>query len=311
MGTMSNSFAELTGSEQNALMTICILAAFADGALSESERGEIKRVAENSSGTGLDLGPAYQLALSGSADLASIASQLASADAKTLAYEMAVGVCDADQALNDGEKKFLERLRQLLQLPSQASAEFEQEASHLREEPPMISNTPAPAPAGLDEMIRDRAILAGALELMPQRLATMAIIPVQMRMVYQVGKAYGYELDVSHTKEFFATVGVGLTSQVVEGYLTRIVGNVAKRFVGRFGSMLATQATESAIAFATTYALGQAAKSYYGSGRTMSGGQLREVFSRMLNDGRAIQTRYTSEISQRAGSLKIADFVGR
>src|SRR6266566_5256826 len=46
-----------------------------------------------------------------------------------------------------------------------------------------------------DRMILNTAILNGALEIMPHTLATMAIIPVQMRMVYQIGKRRGYELD--------------------------------------------------------------------------------------------------------------------
>ena len=137
----------------------------------------------------------------------------------------------------------------------------------------------------------------------------MAIVPVQMRMVYQIGKAFGYELDLSHTKEFFATVGIGLTAQVVEGYLTKVVGHVTRGFLGKFAGALAAQATESAIAFGTTYALGQVAKIYYQSGRTLTTAQLRAVFTEMLETGQSMKSRYADEISQRAGSLKFADLM--
>ena len=65
-------------------------------------------------------------------------------------------------------------------------------------------------------MILNYAILNGALELLPESLATMAIIPLQMKMVYRVGMSHGFELDRGHIKDFIATLGVGLTSQYVE-----------------------------------------------------------------------------------------------
>ena len=59
-------------------------------------------------------------------------------------------------------------------------------------------------------MILNYAILNGALELLPESLATMAIIPLQMKMVYRIGKTYGFELDRGHIKDFLATAGVGI-----------------------------------------------------------------------------------------------------
>lgn len=292
--------------EKNAVLTICILAAFADGSLSETERDEIKRLGAKFSASGRDI---FEQAFAGSASLSAAVGSLQSSDAKDAAYEMAVCICNVDGALNSAEEGFLAHLREGLKLDPRTSAEFKRSAARIPDAPPIIAPAPVTAANGLDEMIRDRAILAGALELLPQRLATMAIVPVQMRMVYQIGKTYGYELDLGHTKEFFATVGVGLTSQVVEGYLSRVVSHFARPFVGRFLAGLASQATESAVAFATTYAVGQAAKSYYSSGRTLSTAQLRETFSRMLNDGRLMQSRYSSQIAERAGSLRISDFV--
>ena len=304
MNDQSISFSE---QEQKALLGVCILAAFADGSLSELERNEIKRLAKNFSASGQEI---YQQAFAGTASLSQAIADLASPAAKTAAYEMAVCICRVDGALNSLEEQFLGRLRDGLKLDPRASAEFQQNAARLPEAPPLLTSVPGAAvPNGVDEMIRDRAILAGALELLPQRLATMAIVPVQMRMVYQIGKNYGFDLDLAHTKEFFATVGVGLTSQVVEGYLSRMVSHLARPFVGKFIAGLASQATESAVAFATTYALGQVANSYYASGRTLSTAQLRDTFSRMLNDGRSMQSGYTTQIAQRAGSLKISDFV--
>ena len=110
---------------------------------------------------------------------------------------------------------------------------------------------------------------------MPHTLATMAIVPLQMRLVYRVGHAYGYELERGHIKDFLATVGIGLTSQVFEGFTRQLIGGFARRLTGGLLGGLVGQATGSAFAFASTYALGQVARRYYASGRTLSTAQLK------------------------------------
>src|SRR5262249_44745322 len=114
-----------------------------------------------------------------------------------------------------------------------------------------------------DKMILNSAILTGALELLPHSLATMAIIPVQLRMVYRIGQQHGFELSRGHIQDFLATVGVGLTSQMVEGFARKLMRNVARTLGGRLLGGVASTATGSAVAFGTTYALGQVAKKYY------------------------------------------------
>lgn len=296
----------LTERELKALMNVCIQSAFSDGALSELERNEIRRIAEKNGSP--DLTAAYQIALGGTTPLSQMAGELSTAEAKRMAYEMAVCICNVDGAINTAEQTFLNNLRRALNLDSQSTGAFQQSATAIGEVPPMLTDF-TKGKSHLDELIRDRAILTGALELMPHTLATMAIVPVQLRMVYQIGKELGYELDLAHTKEFLATVGVGLTSQAVEGYLGKIVGQITRGFAGRVLGGLASQAVESAVAFATTYAIGQVAKSYYESGRTLSTAQLRDLFATLLTQGRSMQSQFSSQISQRAGSLKVSDFI--
>ena len=68
----------------------------------------------------------------------------------------------------------------------------------------------------------------------------MAIIPLQIRMVYGIGKAHGVALDRGHIKEFIAAAGVGLTSQYVERIgrklLGGLLGKAACRTFGKVGS---------------------------------------------------------------------------
>ena len=122
--------------------------------------------------------------------------------------------------------------------------------------------TPAPGTpeqAELDRMILNAAILNGALELLPQSMASMAIIPLQVRLVYRIGKAHGFELDRGHIKDFLATTGVGMTGQYVEQFGRKLIGGLLGKVLGGAGRAIGSQATGSAFSFATTWAIGKVA----------------------------------------------------
>jgi uncharacterized protein (DUF697 family) len=157
--------------------------------------------------------------------------------------------------------------------------------------------------------ILNHALLAGGLELLPNALATMAIIPLQMKLVYSLGKQHGYELDRGHIKDFLATLGVGLGSQVVEGFASRLLTGLAGKAFGRLGRMVAGQATSSAFAFATTYALGQAARQYYAGGRRLGAVELRSLFGGLLGEGRSLQAQYLPQIREQAGRIRVNELL--
>jgi len=309
---MPNQTQSLTAQEHQALLHVCVLAAFADGGEDEVERAQIERIVNGSPGEHLDAASAYQDVVSGKVSLAQVASQLKEPSAKSLAYEMAVCVCHADGVLKDPERQFLTQLRQAL-LIDPVSTDTHQQTAHALVEQPLASAAPPiinpSRDSDLDKMILNAAILNGALEIMPHTLATMAIIPLQMRLVYQIGKRYGFELDSGHVKDFLATVGIGLTSQVFEGFTRRLVGGLARGIAGGLLGRLAGQATGSAFAFATTYALGQVAKQYYASGRTLTTDQLKSVFSSMLQDARSMQSRYSGDITRKAQQVNVSELL--
>ena len=309
---MSTEPAILSEEEQKAVVLICVMAAFVDGTQNETERSQVKRIVEGFSNERLDLSTVCQEALLGKVSLEQVVSTLQTPRAKALAFEMAVCVCNADHVLTDEETKFLAKLREELKLESGPATAFQQSASALTSEPlkqpPVIISGPN-KDSEVDKMIVNCATLNGALEIMPHSLATMAIVPLQMRMVYRIGKSYGYDLDRGHIKDFLATVGVGLTSQVVESYLGRLIGSVGRHVAGRFLGGLVGQAAESGIAFASTYALGQVAKRYYASNRTLSAGQLQDVFSSMLSEGRSIKGSYANEIALRSRAVKMDELL--
>ena len=302
----------LSEQEHKAIICICILAAYADGTQDEVERAQIERIVNGFSEEHLDLASSYQDMLGGKLSLAQVATQLQTPSAKALAYEMAVCVCHADGILKDTEKQFLAELRQSLQLDS-ASADAHQQAAQALVEQPLAGSPPPLIDTGreteLDQLILHAAILNGALEIMPHSLATMAIIPLQMRMVYQIGKRYGFELDGGHIKDFLGTVGIGLTSQVFEGFTRRLICGLTRGLAGGLLGGLAGQAAGSAFAFATTYALGQVARRYYASGRTLSTAQLKEVFASMLDEARSMQGRYSGDMAQKARQVNVSELL--
>ncbi|GAA4418606.1 DUF533 domain-containing protein [Acidovorax lacteus] len=172
--------------------------------------------------------------------------------------------------------------------------------------PPEATTPSAALASGVDKTILNYAILTGALELLPQSWASMAIIPLQIKLVHSVGKAYGVELDQGHIKEFIAAAGVGITSQYLEQFGRKLLGGLLGQVAGRTGARIGSAATGMAFSFATTYALGQVAQRYYAGGRTMSTALLRQTFQDLLGPARDLQPQYLSQIREKAATLDAA-----
>lgn len=302
--------------EREALLTIALLAAFADGAHEDRERAEIRRAADALAAE-LNVPGLYQDVLLKRVDVGAAVARLQSDAARRLAYEIAVGVCEADGLRNESETRFLAQLGTALGLGQPEIAATAATADALATAPlpgpavvgAVVSAVPSTDPAELDSMILRAAVLNGALELLPQSLASMAIIPLQMKLVYRIGKAHGYELDRGHVKDLLATLGVGLTGQYLEQVGRKLVGGLFGQVVGGLVGSLARGATGAAFSFATTYALGQVARRYYAGGRTLSAEMLQQAFSEMLAQGKELQSRYTAQIEQQARSVDVGRLV--
>jgi uncharacterized protein (DUF697 family)/tellurite resistance protein len=308
--------------EITAIVTVSLLAAFADGDKHERERAEIKRIAEGLSGDdGLHLPTLYQDVLLKRVTLDSAVAGLTSTESRQLAYEMAVCVCDADGVQSDAERRFLDTLRTALGMSTAAAAEFTRAAEDMAAAPlgsvvvapvavaaaqPGVTTASAVNEAELDGAIMNASIVNGALELLPESLSTMAIIPLQMKLVYRIGKAYGFELDRGHIKDFLATAGVGMTSQFLEQAGRKLLGGFLGKMGGGMARGLGNQAVSSGMSFASTYALGQVAKRYYAGGRTLSTQMLKDSYASVMQEGRQLQTQYLPAIQEKARTLDTA-----
>ncbi len=319
--------------QQKAILTIALLAAYADGANSERERDQIQRLAESLSGKegAQDLMVLYQQVLLKKINLMDVAASLVEPNLKQLAYEMAVGVCAADARTTEIERQFLVQLAQSLGLEHamtgavqimaeqmsdlrDAAAPVVVAASGIDSDKKVTKNTsacaiPQCAEEEIDRNILNYAILNGALELLPQSWASMAIIPIQIKMVYSIGKTQGYDLDQGHIRELLATLGIGLTSQYLEQFGRKLLGGLFGKVGGGIGKTVGKTATSMAFSFASTYALGQVAKRYYGSGRQMNSEILKDTFNNLLGPAKQIQAQYLPEIQQRANNLDMAQLM--
>jgi uncharacterized protein (DUF697 family)/tellurite resistance protein len=328
----------MNAEETRAVLAIALMAAYADGHKADAERDEVRRVAESlgPQAEGLNLPALYQDVLLKRVTVASAGAQLPTPELLQLAYELAVGVCDADGLRNEQETRFLADLGAALGLTQPQMAEPAATADALATVPleEIVGRAPVaptavgaaaaatvaattapvapvatPAEAELDKSILNYAILNGALELLPQSMASMAIIPLQMKMVYAIGKRYGYELDRGHIKDFLATVGVGLTGQYLEEVGRKLIGGLFGKAAGRMVGGLARGATGVAFSFATTYALGHVAKRYYAGGRTMNTQMLKDAFTQMVGQAQGLQAQYRPQIEQQARTVDVSKIV--
>lgn len=321
--------------EQTALLHILVQASLCDGDKSDAERDFIRQLAlqlDTQEG-GARLAQAIQDALLRRTTLAQACSQLAAPPQRQLAYEWAVAVCHADGLTSTAERAFLSELRLALQL-GHATAPA-QEAEHQIQALAQAAygsstTTPQATPAmpaaasgqlaasdsaTLDKMILNYAIVNGALELLPQSWASMAIIPLQIKMVYRIGKAHGVDLDQGHIREFIAAAGVGLTSQYLEQFGRKLLGGLLGKAGGSMlgqqrrgmASKIGSTATGMAFSFATTYALGQLAKRYYAGGRVMSTDVLKQSFQQLLPAAKNLQQQHLGDMQQRARTLNASE----
>jgi uncharacterized protein (DUF697 family)/tellurite resistance protein len=312
--------------QTRSIMTVALMAAFADGAKDERERESIRRLADTlGADPAMDLPGLYREVLLERPRLDAVVAPLATPELRQFAYEIAVGVVNADGSQVEIEADFLARLADALGLPSGAAAAEAQAAASVADaafEPPPQTGTASAAEgaaagassgtvlgkanvsdAEMDQLVLKASITNAALELLPETIASMAIIPLQMRLVYRIGQAYGYPMDRTHAKDFIATLGVGLTGQYVEQFGRKLLGGLLGGLGGGLGRAVGRQAASSGLTFATTYAIGRVAQRFYAGGRTLDAQTLKQTFTALLAEARGMAPRYQTQIEQAARTI--------
>ena len=216
---MTDKESTMLEQDREPVVAICLLAALADSARSPEEQQQLARIAARLGEA--DPSALLERAQQGKLTVADAARRLSSPEARREAYEMAVAVVYADGEADESERAFLAGLRREMDLVDEALQAVHHDAQALAQAPvtgpiPVLVPAPAgprPSQAGIpamshDEamglMIRRQALLCGALELLPQSLASMAIIPLQLRLVYRIGAqppTVVHDTEVEHARD--------------------------------------------------------------------------------------------------------------
>ena len=334
----------MTDRERDAITALCLMAAFADGQKADAEREKLREIL---AGLGGDASAGmFQRVLLKQTSLEAEAAALGTPELRMLAYEMAVSMCEADGRTTGAEQAFLGELRRALAMPEAEATRIERQIVDVAASPPeappawgaaaaasaaaaagaagartTTAERPAPAAAAagapatdprdaeIDQSVLRYAILNGGLELLPQGLATMAIIPLQLKMVYEVGQRFGFKLDRGHAQELIAAAGLGMTSQVFEGYARKFLGKMVKKVAGKGIGGLASATAGAAMTFASTYALGMVAKTYYAGGRRLDTAAIRAEFQRQLERGNLMFNQYRPQVEQSAKTVDLSQLL--
>ena len=285
------------------VIAIAMLAARADGSLDSAEQRAVDAVVARTGNP--DITRLAQQVAAGQLRVADLASGLSDDEARRVAYEGALAIINADGSANASEQAFLSELRTALGFSDADVADATRMAGAIADAPVAEVHTGKPPAGPVDEFILQQAILTGAIEVLPDRLANIAILPLQLRMVYQIGQRHGQKLDINQVKDLTATFGLGAAAQSLEGVAMRLIGGLAGGLLGGMVGGATRIATGAIITFSATYALGHVAEQYYAQGRRLNAADLRALFVRFQGEAKTIYPRVQEQIHGQAGTLNL------
>jgi uncharacterized protein (DUF697 family)/tellurite resistance protein len=289
------------------LIAIAMMAARADGSVDSAEQRAVEAVVARTGNP--DVTRLAQQVAAGQLRVADVASRLSDRETRLIAYEGALAIVNANGSANPAEQAFLKELQAALRLSDAEIADATRTAGALADVPVAEVHTGAPPAGPLDEFILQQAILTGAIEILPDRLANIAILPLQLRMVYQIGQRHGQKLDINQVKDLAATFGLGAAAQSLEGVAMKLIGGLAGGLLGGMVGGATRIATGAVITFSATYALGHVAEQYYAQGRRLNAADLKALFTRFQGEAKTIYPRVQEQIQKQASTLNLQSLV--
>ena len=201
VGTRTNP----NSAESESILTVCLLAAFADGGKSETERAAIKAIAANLPGnprpimphsirgsrTRPGVGRRRRRSRSSAWNFASWPMKWRSASAMPTIYSrrwkkvFSINCAKCCGSIPNSATR-IEKDTEAVAFSDFSGAEPTNHTAQVN--PAVAAVADANKRNEIDDMILNYSILNGALELMPQSLSTLAIIPLQMKLVYRIGE---------------------------------------------------------------------------------------------------------------------------
>lgn len=290
-------------SDHAPLIAIAMMASRADGHTGSAEQKAVDDVVARIGNP--DVTKLAQQVEAGTLRLADVASRLSDEEVRRVAYEGSLAIINADGVATDAEHRFLTELREALGISEPEVEDVTRTAETIAATPVSeVRSGKLPADP-VDEMILQQAMLTGALEILPDRLASIAILPLQLRLVYQIGQRHGQRLDLNQVKDLAGALGIGVAAQSVQGAALKLIGGLAGGLLGGAVGGAARIATGAVASFSTTYALGYVAETYYKQGRRIDMGDLKALFERFQIEAKTVYPRVEQQIKQQSSTLNL------
>jgi uncharacterized protein (DUF697 family) len=289
----------MNDADARTILAIATLAASSDGARTPVEQEELRATAGR---FGVEASELDALMATGRDNLGSLVTALSTDEARLAAYDTAAAVCHVNGPPTPQESAFLAGLAKSLG----AVPGLPQSTETMQAAAAAASSTGERTGADSETFILDQAMLAGACNLLPNKLATIAILPLQLRMVYAIGKRHGQNFGMSHAKDLVAVLGISAAGNVLEG----IIRGVGRGLLGGLVGRAAGSAAGVAVTFATTYALGQVAEQYYAQGRTLSAADLKTQFTKFSGDAQTMFPKVEARVRELASTTDLNSLLG-
>jgi len=267
-------------SEQEAIASfrVMILVAKADGKLHDDEKGSLSAALE---GISLPRGTTLKNLLDEESNLDAQLKLIASEDGKEACYTSAFAMANADGDCSKEEMAIITRIKASYALSDEKTSVVGRLFSEAKDTVLFSNikaiNDPVKRAEEIKEDTFKYAVLCGVLGAFPipglAIFTDLAAVGLQVKLIRDIGQYYGHQIDKAAAKSLLLGVGVGTGARIA-------VTNICK-FVPGFGS-----AVGAAASFASTYAIGKMAVSYFENGCKVDMETLKKAFKDDEKEGK-------------------------
>lgn len=264
------------------MLQLLVAVAKSDGKIEGAEKDAIEDSFKELS---LPTGYSVERLLTEDVALDAILNQITSDEAKKSAFSSAYLLARADGAYTEPEKKLIQTLQTRFNISDKEIKELELELVVVDTpvETTIVSAVAPPERAARANDLRRKycilTALAGAIPV--PVIGDLMVIPMQLKMVYELGKVYGQDATKDKIKNILATLGVGTGARIAVSSISKLVPGWGS-FVG------------ATTAFATTYAIGHVATRHFESGVPVE--TLKTEFKQKKEEGKREYESQKSEI---------------
>lgn len=270
-------------------LQLLIATARSDGKVDGAEREAIDRAFAS-----LPLPEGYSVdkLLSEEIQVDAILNDIQTPEIRRAAYEAAYLLAHADGAYTDPEKQLLQKARGIWGLPAETDAELDREVDLVATsaiEPSLATGVSSPAEReqAVRKLTNRYCVLTALTGGIPVPLiGDLMVVPMQAKMVYDIGKLYNCQVNPTMVKSLLAALGIGTGARIAVSSLSKLIPG--------WGSLVG-----ASTAYATTFALSKATSQFFGEGAKEPSENLRTTYQQALPEGTKAYEASRSTLEQR------------